>query len=757
MVTYPKANDPVSLGSRADGTFEKHSVSHGATISIWENVKHHGAAGDGTTDDTAAIQAAIAAVTGAGSATSVRRSCGTVYLPPGTYKTTAPLTSHSTAGLRIIGAGTVATKIVASADMSQVFELDGFALGEMSNMMISGDSTHTITRGVFYHWDNTTSASGSFSSKFENVYVEGNTLNCDIGWAVGTDNTLEVDRTTWINCTAAGGQASASTGGTWSDAKWQYGWKLGSDAQGNCLDLNLIGCTSHHWQNGVGVTGTTLNVIGGEYMHNAVDFYHTAASSGYLNVVGERSEWSERLYDSVFNSNAAQVSFTGIRWPVNHSATDNYFIRFKHGGSLNINTLIAINSLTNVTATPKILMGSQSSMLNITGITVDNVDPAGFIDVEDAAKAQWSIQDFTQVDGATQVQNLHIAGPFGTNRKVLTYGATIASDAGTGNKFSIEATDTSAFRISNPLHSQAGMEITYDIKNSSSGTLGTITWGNATTFNPTTISSLRGWYDFSDATTLWTDTVLTTPVASDNDVIGSVSDKSGGSRSLTRGGGAGTEPHYKTAQQNALSVARFDGGDWLLSGTTYAADTKQTVIACVRFPTAAADYAFWTRTNATNNRFQAYHGLDGNIYGKIGTGSSTYLETWSGATSAIVISLIVNNSGAVSKLYGNGVLRDSSSGTPSIGLGTQIAIGSAGLNALSLGLVGDVFEVLVFNDELSSTDRSASEVYLMTKWGITGFRLAGAFTKPADTKRRTISFYNDGTAWVETNRAAADI
>jgi hypothetical protein len=37
------------------------------------------------------------------------------------------------------------------------------------------------------------------------------------------------------------------------------------------------------------------------------------------------------------------------------------------------------------------------------------------------------------------------------------------------------------------------------------------------------------------------------------------------------------------------------------------------------------------------------------------------------------------------------------------------------------------------------------------------FLLAGAFTNPASTKRRTIRFYYDGTNWVELNRAAADI
>jgi hypothetical protein len=37
------------------------------------------------------------------------------------------------------------------------------------------------------------------------------------------------------------------------------------------------------------------------------------------------------------------------------------------------------------------------------------------------------------------------------------------------------------------------------------------------------------------------------------------------------------------------------------------------------------------------------------------------------------------------------------------------------------------------------------------------YKLAGAFSNAANTKRRTISFYYDGTNWVELSRAAADI
>ena len=59
------------------------------------NVKDYGAQGDGTTDDTAAIQAAFDA--------SVPTGGQTVFFPAGTYKTTGTLNSRPS--LRIVGSG----------------------------------------------------------------------------------------------------------------------------------------------------------------------------------------------------------------------------------------------------------------------------------------------------------------------------------------------------------------------------------------------------------------------------------------------------------------------------------------------------------------------------------------------------------------------------------------------------------------------------------------------------------------------------
>lgn len=75
-------------------------MNHAGTALAWKsetvfNVKNYGAVGDGTTDDTTAIQAAIDAAKTAGGAT--------VLLPPGKYKTTATLNIKATNSLTFAG------------------------------------------------------------------------------------------------------------------------------------------------------------------------------------------------------------------------------------------------------------------------------------------------------------------------------------------------------------------------------------------------------------------------------------------------------------------------------------------------------------------------------------------------------------------------------------------------------------------------------------------------------------------------------
>jgi len=89
MTTNPATS---SVTQSADQTFAGSVFIQGP--GPWLDVRAFGATGDGSTDDTLAIQAAINAVPGNG---------GTVFLPPGTYLVSAPLQLRK--GLRLIGAG----------------------------------------------------------------------------------------------------------------------------------------------------------------------------------------------------------------------------------------------------------------------------------------------------------------------------------------------------------------------------------------------------------------------------------------------------------------------------------------------------------------------------------------------------------------------------------------------------------------------------------------------------------------------------
>ncbi len=65
------------------------------------------------------------------------------------------------------------------------------------------------------------------------------------------------------------------------------------------------------------------------------------------------------------------------------------------------------------------------------------------------------------------------------------------------------------------------------------------------------------WYDFSDISTLWQDSGMTTPVTTNGDPIGAVEDKTVNAQHLTQAT-AGNRPTYTTNVQNGLSVADTD-------------------------------------------------------------------------------------------------------------------------------------------------------------------------------------------------------
>src|SRR4029077_5650363 len=117
----------------------------------------YGALGDGTTDDTAAIQAAINAATGAANpATTTRVPTGIVYLPPGNYKVTADLYIRSVLGFIFRGSGIGQTIIYASGSgfTNAVLSINGSSDSIFEQFEIRGLGGEQVNAGIRLDWVN---------------------------------------------------------------------------------------------------------------------------------------------------------------------------------------------------------------------------------------------------------------------------------------------------------------------------------------------------------------------------------------------------------------------------------------------------------------------------------------------------------------------------------------------------------------------------------------------------------------------------
>lgn len=137
------------------------------------------AVGDGSTDDTTAIQNALDAAygtTGSPHGTAGIFTNHPVYFPPGNYKVTSPLTMRSVRGAHLFGAGRFVTKVHNTAG-GNVFTTNGFEYSMVEGMLLQTSST-----GVCFDldWDNT-GPTALQSNTFRDMYFEGGSHGLRIG------------------------------------------------------------------------------------------------------------------------------------------------------------------------------------------------------------------------------------------------------------------------------------------------------------------------------------------------------------------------------------------------------------------------------------------------------------------------------------------------------------------------------------------------------------------------------------------------
>lgn len=255
-----------------------------ADTAVVFDVRDYGATGDGSTDDAAAIQAAIDAAVAAGG--------GTVLFPEGTYATTATLTINS-GRINLVGSGIDAT-VIAYSGAGVALTIDG------GNFCLARDLT--ITSAGTGCVDVSASAANCLSDVFERVRLTGPGRGVAGSYCIrfttpgaGLGNYFHILSKSYLRAaeslvlTQSGANAQRLAHNTYSS--YWTGVSLGSDE--NHIDGGFwhdsAGTPAGTKTVGIDIaTGLNYNIAVGVVMEPGSDAYgvQTAAATGRALVIG---------------------------------------------------------------------------------------------------------------------------------------------------------------------------------------------------------------------------------------------------------------------------------------------------------------------------------------------------------------------------------------------------------------------------------------------------------------------------------------
>lgn len=273
---------------------------------------------------------------------------------------------------------------------------------------------------------------------------------------------------------------------------------------------------------------------------------------------------------------------------------------------------------------------------------------------------------------------------------------------------------------------------------------------NSNSFSPLSLAPLA-WWDWSDTTKLYTDSGLTTLVASDGDPIGGVKDKSASGYNLTQTDGT-AKGLYKTGINNGRSVGRTDGVNdfWQVAGS-------ESFFKCLHYSGATVFFAgkagttlnasgsygvMGTSADSTLVGYDFAYYRDGGsnigqplIYNSNGSAatlttlSKTIFNNMFPSNTPVLIThkLDPQNATAANRVTvyrgsGSAVTGNTNTAAPSSGnstypltFGARIA---AGGTKTGYG-PNDFYEIIIYASLLSDANRTLVTNYLLNKWAVT--------------------------------------
>ncbi len=301
------------------------------------SVKTYGAKGDGVTDDTAAIQAAIEVVAGTG---------GTLLVPDGTYMINAILNSNKGLILRSnmtfrMSSGAVLKAITNGSGGYAILYLPRVTNVNVIGGTLEGDrSTHTGTLGE--------SGMGITVATSQNVYIEGVTAKeCwGDGFYIGGTNCTNItlcnvvadhNRRQGLSVVYADGvivrnSTFKNTQGTLPEA----GIDIEPNAGETVANMQILGCTFTNnsgggIQNGVAIgnrgisfirnvvidgnvmVGNGFNAANGQTGGGGIEISNTAGHRVTNNVMRDNKNWGLRMRDEADSNTVTGNTITGTQ------------------------------------------------------------------------------------------------------------------------------------------------------------------------------------------------------------------------------------------------------------------------------------------------------------------------------------------------------------------------------------------------------------------------------------------------------------
>jgi hypothetical protein len=275
------------------------------------NVKDFGAVGDGTTDDTAAIQAAIDSLSPFNPFVT---DGGEVYIPRGRYRLTASIDLTGKHGISISGAGVLATELFSTGNFPVISSVNTDSLpwndGQIRNLTIRGGGNgNANAHGIYTLFTNGCSIDNIaiYSCKYglninhawqyniQNVDMHGGGSDkCDIGVYMGAttatniDNAITANNITVKDCLTSGFRIINGQGSKFVNCEAgavPIGWHIGEPPSGTvpCKWLHIINCLAD-----------------------------TTTDAGWKIVKGNASELSEMAFTNCWSGNNTAVGANGL-------------------------------------------------------------------------------------------------------------------------------------------------------------------------------------------------------------------------------------------------------------------------------------------------------------------------------------------------------------------------------------------------------------------------------------------------------------